>query len=271
MLSPLQLVKRTPVTNCGKCGQPTCLAYAAAVIKVGLDPSACPFVNLVGLNMDDLHKASENVQQEKKDLDFIRHLKDKIAGLDFAELAPALGANFTDNPKPALLLNYLGQKVVISKDDIIIDGIEPEDHRDQILLYNYVSSGGCSDLSDDWLGLESLPNSISKIKTLATYCEDRLAQIFKADQPEVFENLIGDLDGEIIKNNSATFAAIIPVLPMLPQYILFWQAEPEDNFPARVKVLFDKNVMDLLDIESLVFSAERLADRITLFVKKLRT
>ncbi len=268
MLSPLQLVKRTPVSNCGQCGQPTCLAYAAAVIKVGLNPSACPFIDLVDLNLEGLNKASENVQQEKKDLEFIRHLKAKIAPLNFAKSAPGLGANFTDNPQPALLLNYLGQDVVISKDNIIIDGIEPEDHRDKILLYNYVSSGGGRNLSNDWLGLESLPNSISKIKTLATYCEDRLAQIFEPDQPKIFKNLIGKIGGQIVQNNSATFTAIIPILPMLPQYILFWQAEPEDNFPAKVKVLFDRFVMDFLDIESLVFSAERLADRITFCLDK---
>ncbi len=34
----------------------------------------------------------------------------------------------------------------------------------------------------------------------------------------------------------------------------------EDGFEARVKILFDQNVMDFLDLESLVFAAERMAD-----------
>ena len=32
------------------------------------------------------------------------------------------------------------------------------------------------------------------------------------------------------------------------------------RFESKVKVLFDKNVLDFLDIESLVFSAERTAE-----------
>ena len=48
---------------------------------------------------------------------------------------------------------------------------------------------------------------------------------------------------------------------MVPQFLLFWDHEPEDGFPARVKLLFDQHVMDYLDLESLFFSAERLADR----------
>ena len=44
-------------------------------------------------------------------------------------------------------------------------------------------------------------------------------------------------------------------------YVLFWDEEKEDNFPAKVKVLFDEKVMDYLDIESLVFACERMAER----------
>ncbi|NOX26244.1 MAG: DUF3786 domain-containing protein [Deltaproteobacteria bacterium] len=264
LLSPLQLVKRTPLANCGQCGHPTCLAFAAAVLKVGLPPTACPFIDLAGLDFQALNTASDNIQHGQKDLEFIAFLKDKIAACDFTTLAGKLGANYIGNPQPALALNYLGQDVVISKKDITIDGREPSDHRDKILLYNYVSSGDSHNLAGDWLGLESLPNAISKVKTLATYCEDRLARILDHNRPEKFNAIIKQLNGREAPDNSASLSTIIPVLPMLPQYLLFWEAEPEDNFAAKVKILFDTNVMDILDLESLVFAAERLADRIEL-------
>jgi len=68
------------------------------------------------------------------------------------------------------------------------------------------------------------------------------------------------MGGRIITESGADLAAQIPVLPMVPEYILFWAAEPEEDFPARVKILFDHHILDFLDIESLVFSAERLTD-----------
>jgi hypothetical protein len=61
---------------------------------------------------------------------------------------------------------------------------------------------------------------------------------------------------------SADFAAILPVLPHVPLYLIFWDQYLEDGFEARVKILFDQHVMDFLDLESLVFAAERMADRL---------
>jgi hypothetical protein len=52
------------------------------------------------------------------------------------------------------------------------------------------------------------------------------------------------------------------VLPHLPIVLLFWGKEPEDGFPPRVKVLYDRRVLTVLDIESLVFASERMAERL---------
>ena len=68
--------------------------------------------------------------------------------------------------------------------------------------------------------------------------------------------------------SSATSSLIVPVLPMIPQYLLFWEKEPEDGFEAKTKVLFDHHVLDFLDLESLVFSAERMAERLVLLIKE---
>ena len=72
------------------------------------------------------------------------------------------------------------------------------------------------------------------------------------------------------KDLSATssIAFVIPVLPMVPQFLLFWDEEPDDGFDAKAKVLFDNHVLDFLDIESLLFSAERLAERIVYLLER---
>ena len=48
----------------------------------------------------------------------------------------------------------------------------------------------------------------------------------------------------------------------MPLSLLFWDEEQEEGFPAKVKVLFDENVMSFLDLESLVFATERMAERL---------
>jgi len=44
--------------------------------------------------------------------------------------------------------------------------------------------------------------------------------------------------------------------------LLFWEADPEEDFPAQVHYLFDGNVSDYLDLESLLFLVEQLSDRL---------
>ena len=51
-LSGLQIQKLLPKTNCKKCGQPTCMVFAAQVMEGGRGIEACP--DLTGENRETL-------------------------------------------------------------------------------------------------------------------------------------------------------------------------------------------------------------------------
>ncbi len=237
------------------------MAFAVVVAKTGEDPTLCPYIDLAGLALPEAAANNLSELTRERDLELIRYLKTKIVPLDFAAVAEPLGAEWSANQPDTLVFSYLGREVAFSKDTILLDGAEPEDPRDQILLYNYVASKGGRRPSNNWIGLESLPNSISKVKTLETYCENRLADLFTGREADRILHLGRKLGGIPDPDTAASLGVIIPVLPMVPQYLLFWDHEPEDGFGARVKLLFDQHVLDYLDLESLIFSAERLADR----------
>lgn len=264
-MNPLDIIQRTPKTNCGECGYAACLAFAANVARSGEDPRKCPYINLDGLDLNNRQGTSLDKLGEKHDLDLIRRLREKIADVDFARRASTLGIAPPDPASGVLSFTYLGRHVLLGKNTLLIDDREPEDPRDQILLYNYIHFGGGTPASGNWIGLESLPNSISKVKTLATYCEERLAQIFTGMQRDALIALCQQIGGKPVSGSSADVALSIPVLPRLPQQLLFWDEDPQDGFPAKVKILYDANVLDYLDLESLVFSSERMADRLLLF------
>ncbi|NTV14393.1 MAG: DUF3786 domain-containing protein [Desulfobulbaceae bacterium] len=266
-MNPLAVVARTPKNNCRECGYPTCLAFGVAVAATGIDPRRCPHINLNGLEIPAAGIDLENAARQR-DLALVEHLKSKIAGLDFAALAPRLGASWDEAAPAAMTFTYLGQEVRLGKDGIHIAGREPEDPRDQILLYNYVHSGGGPLPSGQWLGLESLPNSIAKVRTLATYCEAPLARLFSGRSPERLIAGAAGAGGTPITNPAATLTFIFLVLPRLPQQVIFWEEELADGFEARVKILFDQQVLAFLDIESLVFSGERLAERLTTLISE---
>lgn len=263
-MNPLAVVARTPKNNCRECGYPTCLAFGVAVSATGIDPRRCPYINLDGLDLQPAGVALEDGGRQR-DLALVEHLKGKIAKADFAALAPRLGATW-NGATEVMTFAYLGQEVRLSKSAILLDGREPEDPRDQVLLYNYVHSGGGAPPTGPWLGLESLPNSIAKVRTLATYCEAPLARLFSGRAPGRITAGAAAAGGALVANPAATLTFIFPVLPRLAQQVIYWAEEPEDGFAARVKILFDQRVLDFLDIESLVFSGERLAERLTTLI-----
>ena len=255
-LTPLEIVKHTRRNNCGACGYPACLAFAAAVVAKGEDPARCPFLDRAGLDFSAIVPLADS----RRDLELVRHLKSKISACSFAELAPRLGAVYRPGDD-ALLLTYLGRAAVIDRAGILLAGREPEDPRDQILLYNYLAMASSLPLSNEWIGMESMPNAISKIKTLERYCERPLAELFSKTPPASISAAMARIGGNRVVSEAASLVITVAVLPEIPQQLLFWAAAPKDGFAAQVKILFDRSALARLDLESLVFAAERMADR----------
>jgi hypothetical protein len=57
-------------------------------------------------------------------------------------------------------------------------------------------------------------------------------------------------------------------LPRLVVRVLWWDEDVEEGFPARAKYLFDTRVLQVVDLESLIFACEQLTDRLLGFQGK---
>ncbi len=269
-LQPLEFIKFTPKTNCGECGYPACLAFAVAVTKGGEDPRKCPHVDVRALGEEFAlaERGSGGMAGvagllDEKDKALVAHLKSKIRDLDLAVVAPAIGCEWSGPETDCLRFRYLGRDVTLSSQGVFFGDQAVEDPRDQILLYNYVYYGGGDGIAGEWVGLESLPNSISKVRTLRVYCEERIAGHF-CGRERLLRDCASRIDAQPRdeQEQSCSAAFLVAVLPRLPMVLLFWDEEPEDGFGPRVKLLYDRNVLSVLDMESLVFASERMAERL---------
>lgn len=276
-MQPLEFIKFTPKTNCGECGYPACLAFAAAVTKGGEDPRKCPHVDVSGLGAEFALADRGNGGLsgvaglvDEKDKALVAHLKSKIREVDLGSVAAEIGCEWSGPETNCLQFRYLGRDVTLSSQGVLFGDQEVEDPRDQILLYNYVYYGGGDGLAGEWVGMESLPNSISKVRTLRVYCEERIANHFRGRETLLRECAARmDAVPRDDEEQSCSAVFLVAVLPRLPMVLLFWDEEPEDGFPPRVKVLYDRNVLSVLDIESLVFASERMAERLEGVAKEL--
>ncbi|MCX7822550.1 MAG: DUF3786 domain-containing protein [Syntrophobacterales bacterium] len=82
-----------------------------------------------------------------------------------------------------------------------------------------------------------------------------------------FINRVESLGGRIVKERSADLCLQFDIFPELSIRILFWNAQQEEGFEARVKFLFDRNVLSIIDLESLCFACQKLTDRIMSLAK----
>ena len=264
-VSAVELFQATRRNNCRECGHATCLAFATQVIVYQAAIDACP--HLDGEKKSELKARIEAQQQQgiflKRDLYQItaEDIRLRLAGHDFSAIAAGLGAEVLERDGvPCLRLRYLHRDCLLSKKQVFLDGQPTGNLWDNVLLYNYAFMAGSEPLRGEWIPIDSIPGHIPKKPELEHGCEENLARHF-AGNLERLRRAAASLGGVPVPEATHVDAAFtfLP-LPRVPFYLLFWDHVPEEAFPARTKVLFDRSVPGYLDIESLVFLAERFAD-----------
>jgi hypothetical protein len=261
----LELLKALPRTNCGDCGQPTCMAFATRVIKEGEALEKCPYLppaaQALALSISAQQEKGEGRRRESLaiSLEVMHH---KVAPLDFRALAHGLSAVYgEEDGRPCLTLDYFGQSLTVFKDEVRYPAGAAANPWDAILLYNYIASGGKSMPDGTWISFQSLPNSVSKAKTLARL-EKEMAAHFAGKAAQLRRQAAALSAAPAQAAENADFQGIFRPLPRVPVLLLFWDADPEEDFQALAHFLFDAAVGDFLDLESLLFAVEQLMDRL---------
>jgi len=264
-ISALDLYQATPRTNCKQCGHPTCLAFATRVIVERMPLDACPYLGeevLAELGARIARQQDQGIYVKRDPYkitsDFVR---ERMKGKDLAAAADGLGARFVElDGEPGLAIVYLGREHVVTCRDITLEGASTGDHWDNILLYNYVHFAGSEPLRGEWIPIDSIPGHIPKKPELEHGCEQKIARRFQGRR-KALERAAASLSGVPSPQHAhADLALTFLPLPRVPFLLLFWEHDPREDFPARAKVLFDRSVTSYLDIESLVFLAEKFAD-----------
>jgi len=228
------------------------------------DIDACPFfdkpqINALRERLDEQIRSGIGVSREsfEKTMEF---LHEEIKKLDFPVIAESLGAQIRElSRQPALIFPYFGDSVLVTSSDIKREKGGELSPWEKIFIFNYVL-GGAAQPSGLWIGMESLPNSVSKIKSLQAHCELPLAHSFSGKMP-LLSQLVSPLGIEVsLKDESVDFAAEFHVFPKLTIRVLFW--DEAEGFPCRAKFLFDSRVLQILDLESLIFACEQITHRL---------
>jgi len=272
-VGPIDLYKMLPKTNCGDCGQLSCLAFATQVVGYGHEFRDCPHLEEVAAQKIEqaLERQRENGIYLKKDNHKITrdHLKEKIRHHDFKAISPGLEVGYSvDEGQEVLEIPYFGRAVTMRHTGIVSTNEEKFDPWDEVLLYNYIYFSGSKPLTGNWVGLESFPNSLPKRVALEEGCHRRINQVF-AGARDKLEEVCRQLGGiPVADGHNADLAYKFKPLPKMPLLLLFWDEDKEEGFDSQTRVLFDESAMEYLDLEGLTFVAEKLAENLIALEKE---
>ena len=253
-----------PKTNCGDCGFPSCLAFASMVVSAQHPLKDCPHVGLEVLTecsqaLNAQYAAGKWTQRDLAE-DALQWAQKRSASMRLADLPGRIGGTLiNDDDGLALNLPYFNTHVVITSGNIVREDGTDLTRWEQVLIHNHLAQGGRRLPTGTWKGFEEFPNTVSKVKTMASQVEIPLVDRFHG-RPDALIMSAGKLGGHDTtgKDNSADIAFCFDPFPRVPILLLFWDEDLADGFGATAKLLFDETVPDHLDIESIVFLSERL-------------
>lgn len=226
------------------------MAFAVALATGEVVPEQCP--TLPEAAREGLRGGSGRGDWRES---LITDLKNKVAALRFAEIAAGLGAGLRGG---ALAIRCLGREFMVHPDGAI--GAEgPVSPWMQILLLHYVRTRGDAGVCGTWVAFSELRGGLVKATSFARECEEPLCGLFNRD-PAGTQRALERIGAVREEGTPAPVAWTLFALPRVPVQILFWPQDEE--FPAKLKVLFDAAADRYLDVESLTFLIEGLAKNI---------
>jgi hypothetical protein len=249
-MNTIELYKKLPRKNCGRCSQKACMPFALSVIKGDADLSECPL-----LAEDEMRDLKNSITHSDWQAELIQSLRLKIKDVDLSAITEDLGGAFHDN---RLFIHCLGREF-----EIFPGGdIQSQGHITpwiKILLLHYINTHGKAELSGKWVAFSELRSGMVKASSFLREAEDPIKELFKGDL-ERASAAIKRLGAEQSGDFPTPHAWILFLLPKVPVVILYWPEE--DEFPAKVKILFDQTADKFLDVESLMFLLEGLVKNI---------
>jgi len=241
--TPLDVYKILPQTNCGKCMLPSCLAFAAAIVAGSMKLRECP--DLDRNTIAAFHaKYQDQGSREIIQPEFIDKLRQKMAAIDFAGVAPLIGGTVRGE---TISVPSLGKEFVLDRQGrmtsechIIPWVLAP--------LLSYITHQTHEDITGRWISFREIKGGIEWQALFTSRCEEPLRRLAD-DNPDLLSDLITLFMGKTLDWYEADIALILYPLPKIPLLICY-QA-PEDDLQSKLTILFDACCSSNLHIKSI--------------------
>lgn len=257
--NPYQLYKLLPGDNCRQCYLPSCMAFAAAVIRGEKRPEACPRLEpevLARLAAEFAPRRSLADEQAER----VAELRREVAQLDFAAAAPRLGGELRAGN---LVLSCLGKDFVIDRQGRLAS----ECHVNpwvQLPLLRYLLVCRGEEERGEWLPLAELPGGAAAAALFGRRCEEPL-RLLADEFGDDFFDLLALFGRPDPADRPGHRLFILRPLPKAPCRLAYQPAE--DELASSLRLSFDGSAAGNATPEILHFLCAGMAE---MFEKILR-
>lgn len=200
-------------------------------------------------------------EDQKKYRDTLEHAKQEFAKRSLSKVLELSGAQ--PHGESGLFINYGGRLYQVQHPEGEITPCESKEHEDwveitdRILILQYLTEVCGVQPSGRWVSFRELPSGNNHYAAFKLEAMDPLAKRFGSSSAE-FELACLNLGGNKLAMGDLAFS--IPVFPRVQLAFILWLADEE--FPARVNILFDATASMHLGTESLNVLGNNISEKI---------
>ena len=242
LTNPLEIFHLLEKSNCRRCGEKTCLAFASAVVMGKRKLYECP--PLPPGVIAQFVEEPEGSQINEPGSEYIAKLKSEITLIDLASTAERIGGCFADG---RLTIKVLGKDFSVDPQGNIYADIHINPWV-TVPFLNYILYGQGIPLADSWVSLRELKKGRPRYQIFRKQCEElmkRVADIY----PDLFNDIIQIFGGrQVPQQFDSDISLVLSPLPKVPILICYWL--PDDGLDSILHVFFDETADKNLDTDS---------------------
>lgn len=218
----MEVLKLLDKSNCRRCGEKTCLAFAAGVFEGRRQLHECPTVAAEDIARHGEQPRKRNRMEEENEK-ALSSLKEALATIDFEQRAEQIGATHSDG---RLTLKIMGKDFSVDREGNAYTDIHVNNWI-LVAVLNYIISSQGVPLTANWLPLRELPSGQDWYRLFNQQCEKVLKQTAD-DHDDLFGDLVSMFSGRRIEDQfKSDVAVVLAPLPLVPMLICYWKAEEE--------------------------------------------
>lgn len=233
----MQIFTHLDKSNCGKCGEKTCLAFAGAVFTGRKSIDSCPTLS------PELKKrfgSPASDDQEVTAEDYVREMLKELGTADFSAAAQRSGASMENG---WLSVKVMGKDFRVNRAGQFSSDIHITPWVTGPFL-GYILHGKGLEPTGNWITYREVKGGRERYGLFRQRTENDMRKI--ADTyPDLFRDLVEIFKGRKVEDQfEADISVVLLPLPKVPVMISYWL--PEDGLDSSLNIFFDETVDDNL-------------------------